>query len=95
MRVNWTTPALHDLREIDTWLLREASGNVAVEVLTTIRERASALANFPQIGRPHADGHRILKVGHTPYLIRYRLVPEGVDVLRVHHERQNWSQPSR
>lgn len=35
---------------------------------------------------------RILRVFDTPYLIRYRIVTEReeVQILRIHHEREDW-----
>ncbi|MFN3434519.1 MAG: type II toxin-antitoxin system RelE/ParE family toxin [Sphingomonas sp.] len=90
MRIDWTRPALEDIRGIDDWLTREASPEVAVRTLVTIRHRAFFLENFPRGGRPLTGGHRVLRVFDTPYLIRYRIVGDVVQVLRVHHEREDW-----
>jgi plasmid stabilization system protein ParE len=91
-KIDWTDPALDDLREIDAWLEREAGPEYSLRILTTIRFRAKFLKDFPRGGRPHRDDLRILKVFDTPYLIRYRILPEtkAVQVLRVHHEREDW-----
>lgn len=88
--IEWTASARGDLRGIDGWLEREASPATALATLLAIRERADFLIRFPHGGRPHADGTRILRVFRTPYLIRYRLKGERVEVLRVHHEREDW-----
>ena len=90
MRIDWTRPALEDLRGIDDWLTREASPTVALRTMVTIRHRAVFLENFPRGGRPLPNAHRILRVFDTPYLIRYRIVADVVQVLRVHHEREDW-----
>ena len=91
-KIDWTGPALSDLREIEAWLEREASPEFSLRTLTAIRFRAKFLGDFPRGGRPHRDGERILRVFDTPYLIRYRILPEikAVQVLRVHHEREDW-----
>ena len=90
MRIDWTTPALDDLRAIDDWLTAEADPERALRILVAIRFRSRFLENFPRGGRPHRDGYRILRVFNTPYLIRYRIVGDVVQVIRVHHERENW-----
>lgn len=89
-RVDWTKPALEDLRAIDRWLHKNATSDVALSIIMQIRARARFLENFPHGGRPHRNGLRILRVTGTSYLIRYRIVAEAVQVLRVHHEREDW-----
>ena len=90
MRIEWTTPALIDLRGINRWLSAEADPEFAMRTLVAIRLRSRFLEDFPRGGRPHRDGQRILRVFDTPYLIRYRVVGDLVQVLRVHHEREHW-----
>lgn len=89
-KVVWTLAARDDLRRIDLWLERNASGAVAVDTLTTIRARSVFLADFPHGGRPLKDGTRVLRVLGTRYLIQYQLKGREVTVLRVHHEREDW-----
>lgn len=90
MRIVWTTPALDDLRSIDDWLTREAKPALAVRTLAKIRHRARFLEDFPHGGRPLKKGQRALRVYDTPYLIRYRILGHVVQVIRVHHEREDW-----
>jgi len=90
MRVKWTRPALSDVRDIDDWLTREASPEVAVRLVSSIRSRALFLQDFPHGGRPLQNGHRVLRVTDSPYLLRYRISRNAVEVLRVHHEREDW-----
>jgi toxin ParE1/3/4 len=89
-RVSWTTPASADLRKINEWLKQETSPRFALQTLAHIRFRAAFLQDFPRGARPLKDGTRVLRVLQTPYLIRYRLVDDEVEVLRVHHEREDW-----
>jgi toxin ParE1/3/4 len=90
MRIIWSIPARNDLRGINDWLDREASPEFAVRTLAAIRYRAKVLEDFPRSGRPHLDGQRILRVYGTPYLIRYQVDDQRVEVVRVHHEHQAW-----
>lgn len=89
-RIIWTVPARDDLRKISDWLERETNPAYATRILATIRTRSKFLADFPRGGRPYRDHTRILRVLGTPYLIRYRIQEGVVQVLRVHHEREDW-----
>ena len=88
--LNWTAPALADLRAIDHWLEENASPEIALRTLATIRFRAGFLENFPHAGRPLGESMRALRVRDTPYLLLYRLLGEQLDVLRIRHEREDW-----
>ena len=89
--VTWSLPALADLRAIDAWLTRNASPEQAVRSLAEISRRANFLRDFPHGGRPMIEhDFRVLRVPATPYLILYRLRPNGVEILRLRHERGDW-----
>ena len=90
-RIVWTVPARDDLRSIDSWLSSETSPAFAIRTLAAIRLRAHFLEDFPKGGRLHRNDTRILRVFDTPYLLRYRIKNGVVEVLRVYHERQDWS----
>lgn len=90
MNVGWTPASLSDLVRISDWLTEEASPEIALSILAKISDRANFLRNFPHGGRPHTGGLRILRVYNTPYLIRYRIVDDRAEVLRIHHEREDW-----
>lgn len=90
-RIVWSVPSRDDLRSIDAWLTRETTPEFAARTLSAIRLRARFLENFPKGGRPHRNDTRILRVLGTPYLLRYRIRQEIVEVLRVYHERQDWT----
>ena len=49
------------------------------------------LAEHLAAGAEVAATHRRWRVAKTPYPLFYRIVPEEVQVLRVRHDRQNWS----
>ena len=90
----WTKPALADLYRINTYLEREARPEVALNTLSKIRHRANLLLDFPHAGPPVRDrSFRSLRVHGTPYIIGYRLGTGSLEILRVHHERENWRRP--
>ena len=88
--LNWTQPAIDDLWAIDAWLIENATGEIALATLASIRFRASFLEKFPHGGRPIGDGVRVLRVIETPHLIFYRLAAKNIEILRVRHEREDW-----
>ena len=90
-QITWTAPALADLRAIDRWLTHQASRELALRTLGEIKFRVSFLENFPHGGRPElGQNFRVLRIFHTPYLILYRIQEEGVQILRIRHEREDW-----
>jgi toxin ParE1/3/4 len=90
MRLIWSRPARDDLRSINNWLVDHERHQVSVRMLVAVRKRAQFLADFPYGGRPFRSGHRILRVHGTPYLIRYRIRGGCAEIIRVHHEREDW-----
>lgn len=92
IRLVWTTEADADLSRINDWLNEKSTPDAAVRTLLAIRERADFLLNFPRGGRPLGPpDYRLLRVFNTPYLIAYRAKVERVEILRIFHEREDWS----
>lgn len=89
-RLDWTGPALTDLREIEAWLSEHARPEIALATLGHIRRRARFLEEFPHGGRPTIGGSRVLRVIETPHVILYRLTGGSVQILRIQHEREDW-----
>ncbi|MGK6322266.1 type II toxin-antitoxin system RelE/ParE family toxin [Sphingomonas sp. DT-51] len=87
----WARAALDDLRAIDAWLDDHATPATALAMVSAIRRRAEFLRDFPYVGRHHRRDTRVLRVLGTPYLIHYRLVGQRCEVLRVYHEREDWT----
>jgi toxin ParE1/3/4 len=81
--VRRTAQAEEDL--IDIWLyIAQDNPGAADRLLDTIEEKCSLLADHPQLGpaRPDiAEDCRYLPVGN--YLILYRLLPDGIEIVRV------------
>lgn len=60
-------------------------------MLDDIEEKCDALANHPLMGRLRAEiapEFRYFVVGN--YLILYRTVQDGIEVIRVIHGARNW-----
>jgi plasmid stabilization system protein ParE len=91
-KLDWTAPALHDLDAINAWLSEEADPFTALRMLKAIRTRSAFLQDFPRGGPPMRDeDSRSLRVTGTPYSLLYRILEdESVQILRVHHARQDW-----
>ncbi|MBN2973625.1 type II toxin-antitoxin system RelE/ParE family toxin [Roseomonas aeriglobus] len=90
MDIFWSPPAEADLDRIAEWLDDHRGLEMSARVLEAIGQRTHFLADFPHGGRPLADGKRALLVLDTPYVIIYRLRDGLVEIVRVHHERENW-----
>ena len=92
--VSWSIEARADLRRIDRWLTDNASGEIARRMLVAIGERSTLLLDFPLAGPIGDDEERSLRVTGTPYILIYRLRPTEIEILRVHHNRQDWQPPA-
>ncbi len=82
-RVVWSLRALRDLEEIQGYIGQFAplaAQRFAVRLVTT----AEGLAQQPLRGRPIAGGRRELTIV-PPYLIRYRVGGETVEILTIRH----------
>ena len=89
--VHWSRPARRDLRTIWAWYNREASPEVADQMLQKIGRNAERLGRNPMPGRTRDD----LRPGlwsllSHPYAIFFRLQSDGVEVVRVLHERRDF-----
>jgi toxin ParE1/3/4 len=91
--LNWTEPALGDLREIERYISRNARqyGHV---VLERILDRAKRLTEFPQLGAtvPEYADNSLRELLEKPYRIVYRVFPDRIDVLAVVHSARRMPQ---
>ena len=90
MNLDWTERALIDLKAIDDWLTAHADGDLSAAFLERIRERARRLRDFPRTGQQLNESARSVRVGQTPYVLLYRIRGMRIEILRVHHNRQDW-----
>jgi len=85
-RIAWTPRALDDVLDIRTFIARDSLpyASLTAQRIITAAER---LAQFPASGRivPELDRPEIREVIYGPYRIVYRLLPDAVHILTVHH----------
>jgi toxin ParE1/3/4 len=89
-KVRWTRPALIDLNEAIAYIAHD-NPKAALSVAARIAESIQNLAQHPWLGRPgRVPGTRKLVIAETPYIVPYRILGDGVDVLRVLHAARRW-----
>lgn len=91
-RIEKRMPACQDLRRHALYLAAEAGAPVAIRFLDSAEKAFTTLAKMPGMGRvrrfPHAEVGE-LRSWAIPcferYLIFYRALPDGIEVIRVIH----------
>jgi plasmid stabilization system protein ParE len=85
-QVIWTRQALEDIEAIRFYVARDSEqyATLLVERLVAAVERAGY---FPEAGRivPEVGDATLREVVHGSYRIVYRLTPEAVKIVTVHH----------
>lgn len=86
----WTPPAEADLATIDDyWWPRDPV--IADRLVERIKSAAEFLRSIPDGGALiEPSGTRKWRAGQTPYILIYRTRNETVEILRIHHDRQDW-----
>ena len=84
--VTWTQQALDDLEAVCLFIARDAP-QYAQLFATRVFRATDRLEDLPQMGRivPEIDRHDIREVIVQSYRIIYRLLPDEVEILTVHH----------
>jgi plasmid stabilization system protein ParE len=91
-RVVWAPKAKQDLRHIWRYFARVASPDIADNLLREIRDATQRLAERPLLWRPRDDvmpGLRAVLV--HPYTVFYRVTDSTVEIVRVLHERRDFT----
>lgn len=90
MRVAWTIPAKHALREVGLNICKDNPA-AAARVVARVRARVRELSVLPAVGRiGRVDRTRELVVTGTPYVVAYAVADREVHILAVKHAAQNW-----
>ncbi len=92
-RIRFAPDTADDLEEIHRHIERESGEEQATKAVRRILDRAEQLARFPRLGmlREHVEGAwRMFPEG--AYLIYYREIDDGVELLRVLHSRRDQTQ---
>jgi toxin ParE1/3/4 len=91
MSIEWTEPALADLVAIRAYLRSRrprAAERMIQRIIDLVDEQ---LLEMPESGRRgRVEGTRELVVSGSPYIVAYRGVSGGVQVLRVIHGARRW-----
>jgi toxin ParE1/3/4 len=90
MKVLWTSSARQRLKEIEAYIARERSADIAREVVVRILRRTLALEQHPLLGtrlRRYAN-EDIRELLERPYRLIFRVAPEQVEIITVLHYRQ-------
>ena len=88
--VRWMRPALDGLAGIISYLA-DKDPNAADRLIARLRQRAASLATRPEQGRPsRLEGVRELVVSGNSYVLFYRIKVTTIEIIRVHHTRQQW-----
>ncbi len=86
----WSIPAQIDLISIDDFYRLEDT-DVADRFGNVMIAAAEFLAEHPRIGTVVEDTRsRKWTVRKTPYILLYRPVTGGIEILRVRHSHEDW-----
>lgn len=81
MRIVWSDDALDDVERIHLYI-RERNPIAARQVAERLFAAAASLSDFPHRGPGSTAGFRELVIVR-PYVLVYRVQPEGVRIVRV------------
>lgn len=91
MRVTWSLRAQDDFNIIYRHALND-DARYALNLVSALEKAIARLSEYPQVGTPVGSAdHRKWRLGRTPFLMIYRTSQQGLHILRVLHERQDWS----
>lgn len=82
-RVVWSATTARDLAMIRSHIAK-FSPAAADRMISALRAAAESLAEHPDRGRAIPGGKREL-VAISPYLIRYRVLPDVIRIIRIRH----------
>ena len=85
-RIVWTALAVDDLISIRTYI-DQFNPSAAAHIAERLVTAADSLEEFADRGRATTERHREL-LAIWPYIIRYRIEPERVVILRIRHGHQ-------
>ena len=90
-RVHWTAASTFDLRQIRTFLSETYTPDLAQRVIDMLVLATDWLIEHPRAGAQLEHPRwRKWKPRGTRYVLVYEAVADGIEVVRVHHERNDW-----
>ena len=92
MKLLWSNRALADLERIRHYIMLN-NPKAAEPTADRIEAATTRLRQFPSSGRPSdIASTREIVVPGVPYLVVYRVSDKSVEILRVFHTSQDWSE---
>jgi plasmid stabilization system protein ParE len=93
--VNWTHPALDDLRAIRDYIARDSS-YYAQKVVDEAFDKTDNLSMWPNMGRqvPEENDPTIHKLTHYSYRIIYQVLEADVNILAIIHSKREYVSPN-
>jgi toxin ParE1/3/4 len=86
MNLRWRPRALHDLRDIRSYIAAHGASSAADRVRQHLRDRASRLRTNPLIGVVSSNPEiRVLPPTLYPYRIYYTIQGDDVVILHIRH----------
>ena len=94
MTIIWAHPARDSfVHHIEYLLARSSLG--ALQVKTAVMKAINLLEDTPFMGRQGRwKNTRELVIDKGPYIVAYRLKVNIIEILYIHHTRQNWPKES-
>ncbi|MBK6707290.1 MAG: type II toxin-antitoxin system RelE/ParE family toxin [Sphingomonadales bacterium] len=87
--IKWSKQARRDIERIADFMSGDIYPNVAAEIVAAARFVASTPKAGPLTG---SKSDRKWPVKRFPYLLIYRLAPEGIMISRIVHSKADWQQ---
>jgi plasmid stabilization system protein ParE len=88
--IRWLVGATLSLRLVHSHIAVE-NRLAARRVVQAVRAATTKLGEFPESGRPGTvAGTREIIVPNLPYVIVYRVVKGGVEIIRIFHTSTDW-----
>jgi plasmid stabilization system protein ParE len=85
MRLRYTPRARTDIDQIAAYIAKD-NPRAATAVVRKIRATARSLARQPGLGRRTQQGDiRVIRAGHYPYLMYYRVGDRELAIVHVRH----------
>jgi toxin ParE1/3/4 len=93
MRIRWTDTAVRDFTHICDYIEKHGSRTASRRVALSIHHRIDLLAEFPEYGRTgRKPDTRELVFGGLPYLAVYRIHENAIEIVRILHGAQDWTE---
>lgn len=90
-RVTWAASAIADLNDIKAYLTENYGAVFADHMIAELVRAARWLTEFPQAGPPVGiEGWRKWRPRKGRHILVYVPQSDGIHVLRVRHERNDW-----